>query len=162
MTKENLITVPVGTTLDEAREILHKHKVEKLLVVDRQFMLKGLITVKDIQKVIKYPYASKDALGRLRCGAAVGVGKETLDRAAALVAAHVDVLVVDTAHGHAQKVMDTVAELRHRFRTWTWWPVTWRRGRPRRILSGSASTVKVGIGAGRSARRESSRESACP
>jgi IMP dehydrogenase len=112
MTKENLITVPVGTTLDGAREILHRHKIEKLLVVDRHYMLKGLITVKDIQKVIKYPFASKDALGRLRVGAAVGVGKETMDRAAALVAAHVDVLVVDTAHGHAQKVMDTVSELR--------------------------------------------------
>ena len=112
MTKENLITVPVGTTLDGAREILHRHKVEKLLVVDRHYMLKGLITVKDIQKVIKYPFASKDALGRLRVGAAVGVGQETMDRAAALVAAHVDVLVVDTAHGHAQKVMDTVSELR--------------------------------------------------
>ena len=107
--------MPVGTTLDEAREILHKHKVEKLLVVDRQFMLKGLITVKDIQKVIKYPNACKDALGRLRVGAAVGVGKDTMERAEALVAAHVDVLVVDTAHGHSQRVLDTVAELRRRF-----------------------------------------------
>ena len=115
MTKENLITVPVGTTLDEAREILHRHKVEKLLVVDRHYMLKGLITVKDIQKVIKFPFASKDALGRLRVGAAVGVGKDALDRAAALVAAHVDALVVDTAHGHSQKVMDTVGEIRRRF-----------------------------------------------
>jgi IMP dehydrogenase len=149
MTKENLITVPVGTTLDEAREILHKHKVEKLLVVDRQFMLKGLITVKDIQKVIKYPFASKDALGRLRCGAAVGVGGDTLDRAAALVAANVDVLVVDTAHGHAQKVMDTVAELRHRFPG-----VDLVAGN---VATGQATTdlirlgvdaVKVGIGAG--------------
>ena len=149
MTKENLITVPVGTTLDEAREILHKHKVEKLLVVDRHFMLKGLITVKDIQKVIKYPNASKDALGRLRVGAAVGVGKETMDRAAALVAAHVDVLVVDTAHGHAQKVMDTVAELRHRFPD-----VDLVAGN---VATGQATTdlirlgvdaVKVGIGAG--------------
>jgi len=115
MTKENLITVPVGTTLDEAREILHRHKVEKLLVVDREYRLKGLITVKDIQKVIKYPNACKDSLGRLRAGAAVGVGKDTMDRAAALVAAHVDVLVVDTAHGHSQKVLDTVKEIRHRF-----------------------------------------------
>ena len=115
MTQENLITVPVGTTLDEAREILHRHKVEKLLVVDQQFRLKGLITVKDIQKVIKYPNACKDALGRLRVGAAVGVGKDTLERAEALVAAHVDVLVVDTAHGHSQKVLDTVQEMRRRF-----------------------------------------------
>src|SRR5256712_10398572 len=78
MTKENLITVPVGTTLDEAREILHPHKVEKLLVVDKDYRLKGLITVKDIQKMIKYPVACKDALGRLRCGAAIGVAKASL------------------------------------------------------------------------------------
>jgi IMP dehydrogenase len=112
MTRERLITVPVGTTLDEAREILHRHKVEKLLVVDQDFMLKGLITVKDIQKMIKYPSASKDALGRLRAGAAIGVGRDAPERAAALVAAHVDVLVVDTAHGHSQGVLDTVRQLR--------------------------------------------------
>ena len=104
MTKHNLITVPIGTTLDEAREILHQKKVEKLLVVDRDFRLKGLITVKDIQKAIKYPSAAKDSLGRLRVGAAVGIARDTLERAEALVAAHVDVLVVDTAHGHAQGV----------------------------------------------------------
>src|SRR5918911_1627386 len=115
MTHENLITVPVGTTLDAAREILHQHKVEKLLVVDREFRLKGLITVKDIQKAVKYPYASKDSLGRLRCGAAIGVAKDTMDRAEALVAAHVDVLVVDTAHGHSQGVLDMVARIRKRF-----------------------------------------------
>jgi IMP dehydrogenase len=115
MTRENLITVPVGTTLDQARAILHRHKIEKLLVVDSQFRLKGLITVKDIQKVIKYPAASKDALGRLRVGAAVGVGKDAITRAEALVAAHVDVLVIDTAHGHSQKVLDAVKELRRRF-----------------------------------------------
>src|SRR6188768_712410 len=115
MTRENLITVPVGTTLDAAREILHKHKVEKLLVVDRDFRLKGLITVKDIQKAVKYPSASKDALGRLRCGAAVGTARDTLDRADALVAANVDVLVVDTAHGHSQGVLDMVKRIRQRF-----------------------------------------------
>src|ERR687897_2542715 len=109
MTREDLITVPVGTTLDAAREILHQHKVEKLLVVDRDYRLKGLITVKDIQKAIKYPNASKDSLGRLRCGAAIGVAKDTLERAEALVAAGVDVLVVDTAHGHSQGVLDMVA-----------------------------------------------------
>src|SRR5258707_2131071 len=86
MTKEHLITVPVGTTLDAAREILHEHKVEKLLLVDRDLRLKGLITVKDIQKAVRYPNASKDSLGRLRCGAAVGVAKDTLERAEALVA----------------------------------------------------------------------------
>src|SRR3954470_15458933 len=97
MTRENLITVPVGTTLDAAREILHKHKVEKLLVVDRDYRLKGLITVKDIQKAVKYPNASKDSLGRLRVGAAVGTAKDAMERAAALVHAGVDVMVVDTA-----------------------------------------------------------------
>jgi IMP dehydrogenase len=115
MTKEHLITVPVGTTLDEARRILHKHKVEKLLVVDRAFRLKGLITVKDIQKAVKYPNASKDSLGRLRVGAAIGTARDTLARAEALVAANVDVLVVDTAHGHSQGVLDIVQQVRRRF-----------------------------------------------
>ncbi|MEZ5290085.1 MAG: IMP dehydrogenase [Vicinamibacterales bacterium] len=115
MTKDQLITVPVGTTLDEAREILHRHKVEKLLVVDHAFRLKGLITVKDIQKAIKYPNACKDSLGRLRCAAAVGTAQNTVERAEALVAAHVDVIVIDTAHGHSQGVLDIVKELRRRF-----------------------------------------------
>jgi IMP dehydrogenase len=115
MTHEDLITVPVGTTLDAARQILHEHKVEKLLVVDHDFRLKGLITVKDIQKAVKYPLASKDSLGRLRCGAAVGIARDTIDRAEALVAANVDVLVVDTAHGHSQSVLDMVRILRRRF-----------------------------------------------
>jgi IMP dehydrogenase len=115
MTRDPLFTVPVGTTLDAAREILHRHKVEKLLVVDRDFRLKGLITVKDIQKAVKYPDASKDSLGRLRCGAAVGIARDTVDRADALVAANVDVLVVDTAHGHSQNVLDMVRQLRRRF-----------------------------------------------
>src|SRR5262245_21294992 len=112
MTKENLITVPVGTTLDQARERFHRHKVEKLLVVDADYRLQGLITVKHIQKLIKYPNACKDDLGRLRVGAAVGVSRDTVERAAALVAAHVDVLIVDTAHGHSQGVLDMVAKLR--------------------------------------------------
>src|SRR3954463_7593555 len=117
MTKDPLFTVPVGTTLDEAREILHEHKVEKLLVVDRHFRLKGLITVKDIQKAVKYPNACKDALGRLRCGAAIGVAKDAFDRARALVNAGVDVLVIDTAHGHSQGVIDVVARARGEFPT---------------------------------------------
>src|SRR5688572_29847036 len=115
MTRDPLFTVPVGTTLDEAREILHHREVEKLLVVDKDFRLKGLITVKDIQKAIKYPGACKDALGRLRCGAAMGTSKDALDRASALVAAGVDVLVVDTAHGHSQGVIDMVAQVRRQF-----------------------------------------------
>jgi IMP dehydrogenase len=115
MTKAPLFTVPVGTTLDEAREILHQHKVEKLLVVDKDYRLKGLITVKDIQKGIKYPNACKDALGRLRCGAAIGVSRDSFERAAALIAAGVDVLVIDTAHGHSQGVIDMVARVRREF-----------------------------------------------
>jgi IMP dehydrogenase len=112
MTKDNLVTVKEGTTLDEAKAILHEHKIEKLPVVDRDFRLKGLITVKDIQKMIRYPSACKDSLGRLRVGAAVGTGPETTDRARALVEAQVDLLVVDTAHGHSQGVLDTVSALR--------------------------------------------------
>ena len=115
MTRDKLITVPVGTTLQEAQTILHTHRVEKLLVVDKDFMLKGLITVKDIQKVITYPNASKDELGRLRVGGAVGIAKDTVERAEALVAAGADVLVVDTAHGHSQGVMTMVQQLRGRF-----------------------------------------------
>jgi IMP dehydrogenase len=107
MTKE-LITVPLGTSLKEAEKLFHKHKIEKLLMVDEKFHLKGLITYKDILKRIQYPYACKDDFGRLRVGAAIGVTAETLDRAKALVQAKVDVLVIDTAHGHSQRVMDTV------------------------------------------------------
>jgi IMP dehydrogenase len=149
MTRDPLFTVPVGTTLDAAREILHRHKVEKLLVVDRDFRLKGLITVKDIQKAVKYPNASKDSLGRLRCGAAVGIARDTTDRADALVAANVDVLVVDTAHGHSQNVLDMVRQLRRRF------PqvdlvagnVATAEGTEALIELG-VDAVKVGIGAG--------------
>ncbi|HKQ98029.1 MAG TPA: IMP dehydrogenase [Candidatus Polarisedimenticolia bacterium] len=115
MTRKDLVTVPVGTTLEEAKKILHKHKIEKLLVVDRENHLKGLITVKDIQKMIKYPNACKDALGRLRVGAAVGVGGDTRERARALVDARVDTLVVDTAHGHSTGVLETVKTLRADF-----------------------------------------------
>src|SRR5262247_1668087 len=115
MTREPLFTVPVGTTLDEAREFLHRHKVEKLLVVDKDYRLKGLITVKDIQKNIKYPNACKDALGRLRVGGAIGIAKDSIERARALVSAGVDVLVVDTAHGHSQMVIDMIARIRREF-----------------------------------------------
>jgi len=114
MTKENLITVPVGTTLDDAEAILHKHRVEKLLVVDEQYILKGLITVKDIQKRIKYPNAAKDAQGRLRVGAAVGATGDFLERAQELAKAKVDVIVVDTAHGHSTRVMEAVRILKEK------------------------------------------------
>jgi len=115
MTKENLITVPVGTTLEDAEKILHQHRVEKLLVVDESYALKGLITVKDIQKKIKYPNACKDAHGRLRVGAALGVTGDYLERAQELVRAKVDVLVVDTAHGHSTRVMEAVRTLKSKF-----------------------------------------------
>ncbi len=115
MTAENLVTVPKGTTLEQAKELLHKHRIEKLPVVDAQFRVVGLITVKDIQKQIKYPFACKDELGRLRVGAALGIAKDTLDRAAALVDARVDLLVVDTAHGHSEGVLQVIGTLRDKY-----------------------------------------------
>ncbi len=148
MTSENLITVPVGTTLDEAREVLHRHKIEKLPVVDADGYLKGLITVKDIQKRIDFPLATKDGQGRLRVGAAVGVGSDALERAEVLVAADVDVLVVDTSHGHSRSVIETVRRIKER------WDVDVVGGN---IATGHAvealaeagvDAVKVGIGPG--------------
>ncbi len=115
MTKENLITAPVGTGLEEAKEILHRHRIEKLPVVDEEFNLKGLITIKDIEKRSKYPNACKDVLGRLRVGAAVGVGPEGLERVPMLLKAGVDVLVVDTAHGHSSGVMDMLKTVKRRY-----------------------------------------------
>ncbi len=112
MTKENLITVPVGTTLEDAEAILHKHRVEKLLVVDKDYYLKGLITVKDIQKKLKYPNAAKDDQGRLRVGAAIGATGDFLERATELVERKVDVLCIDTAHGHSERVLDAVAAIK--------------------------------------------------
>ncbi len=112
MTKENLITVPVGTTLEEAELILHKHRVEKLLVVDDEYTLKGLITVKDIQKKIKYPNAAKDDQGRLRVAGAVGAGRDFMDRAKALVDAKVDILVIDSAHGHSEGVLNALKAIK--------------------------------------------------
>jgi len=114
MTRENLITVPVGTTLEEAERILHRHRIEKLLVVDEEYNLKGLITVKDIQKRLKYPNAAKDAQGRLRVGAAVGVTGDYLERAQELVRKKVDVIVVDSAHAHSERVMNAIRTLRRK------------------------------------------------
>src|ERR1700747_124138 len=113
MTKKNLITVPVGTTLEEAEKILHQHRVEKLLVVDDKYNLKGLITVKDIQKKLKYPNAAKDAQGRLRVGAALGSTGDYLERAQELVKKKVDVLAIDSAHGHQTRVLEAVAAIKH-------------------------------------------------
>ncbi|HEV2719695.1 MAG TPA: IMP dehydrogenase [Thermoanaerobaculia bacterium] len=115
MTKENLITVPVGTTLEQAREVLHHHRIEKLLVVDSNGDLKGLITVKDIQKARRYPQAAKDPLGRLRCGAAIGIGRDGLDRARALIDAKVDVVVIDSSHAHSAAVMETIKQFKKLF-----------------------------------------------
>ncbi|MCL6543071.1 IMP dehydrogenase [Roseiflexus sp.] len=115
MTTRNLITVPEGTTLEQAKEILHAHRIEKLLVVDRRGKLSGMITVKDIMKQIEYPNACKDAQGRLRVGAAIGASGDYLERADALVRVGVDVLAIDTAHGHAKGVLDAVVRLRERY-----------------------------------------------
>jgi IMP dehydrogenase len=112
MTKENLITVPVGTTLEQAEAILHKHRVEKLLVVDEHYNLKGLITVKDIQKKLKYPNSAKDRQGRLRVGAAIGATGDFFERAQELVARKVDVLAIDTAHGHTSRVSEAVKTIK--------------------------------------------------
>jgi IMP dehydrogenase len=110
-----LITVPIGTSLEEAEKLFHEHKIEKIMMVDESYHLKGLITYKDILKRTQYPGAAKDPLGRLRVGAAIGVGEDTLERAAALVAAKCDVLVVDNAHGHSRRVLDTVRMIRKEF-----------------------------------------------
>ncbi len=115
MTKDNLVTAPVGTTLAEAQQILHKHRIEKLPLVDDDFKLRGLITIKDIKKAKQYPLAAKDEKGRLRVGAAVGVGAQAKERARALVAAGVDALVLDTAHGHSAPVLDMVSWLKGEF-----------------------------------------------
>ena len=115
MTKDRLITVPVGTTLEAAKEILHKNRIEKLLVVDAHNNLKGLITIKDIEKMRKYPNSCKDSFGRLRVGAAIGPGKDREARTEALVQAGVDVLVVDTAHGHSQDVLEAIRDTKKNF-----------------------------------------------
>ncbi len=115
MTKENLVTVPAGTTLEEAKKILHERKIEKLLVVDKNYNLKGLITIKDIEKIKKYPSACKDSLGRLRTAAAVGISKETENRVAALLEAEADAIVIDTAHGYSKGVIDMIKYIKKNF-----------------------------------------------
>mgnify|MGYP006284894759 CR=1 FL=1 len=149
MTKEDLITVPVGTTLDEARRILHRHRIEKLLVVDDHYVLQGLITVKDILKRIEHPNTCEDNLGRLRVGAAVGTGEDLHDRAQALVEAEVDVLAIDAAHGHSRGVLEALERLR------SWFPdtdiiagnVVTAEG-TRALIERGADAVKVGVGPG--------------
>ncbi len=150
MTRDRLITVPVGTTLEQARDSLHRYKIEKLPVVDERGMLKGLITMKDIQKKLLYPQAAKDEFGRLRVGAAIGVGPDTDRRCEALIEEGVDVLVVDTSHAHSRMVLETIARVKDRF------------GKRAQLIAGNVVTaeatealiqagvdaVKVGIGAG--------------
>ncbi len=149
MTKENLVTAPVGTTLQEAEVVLEKHKIEKLPLVDSQGVLKGLITIKDIEKATLYPDAAKDQQGRLLAGAAVGVSSDTLKRAAALVEAEVDVLVVDTAHGHSRGVLETVAKLRKAYPDLCIVAGNVATGEgTQALIEAGADVVKVGIGPG--------------
>jgi len=149
MTKDKLVTVPPGTTLEEAKYHLHEHRIEKLLVVDDDYILKGLITIKDIEKVRKYPNACKDSLGRLRAGAAVGVGADLDERAAALVAAGVDLLVVDTAHGHSQGVIDTITQMRKNYPEIQLMAGNIATGAAARaLIDAGVDAVKVGIGPG--------------
>jgi IMP dehydrogenase len=148
MTSEGLVTVPVGTTLDEAREVLRRHRIEKLPVVDGGGYLKGLITVKDIQKRIQYPLATKDEQGRLRVAAAVGVGPDALERAAALVDEEVDVLVVDTSHGHSQMVADTVRRIKERFDVQVIAGNIGTYEATEALCDSGADAVKVGVGPG--------------
>lgn len=149
MTRENLITVPVGTTLEQAEEILHHHRVEKLLVVNDQYELKGLITVKDIQKKLKYPNASKDEQGRLLVGGAIGATGDYLERAAEMVRNRVDVLSIDSAHGHSSRVLEAVREVKKRFPD-----VDLLAGNvatydgARALIDAGADGIKVGIGPG--------------
>ncbi|MCX6628549.1 MAG: IMP dehydrogenase [Candidatus Solibacter sp.] len=149
MTKENLVTVSVGTTLEQAEAILHKHRVEKLLVVDEHFALKGLITVKDIQKKLKYPNSAKDSQGRLRVGAAVGATGDFLERAQELIARNVDVIAIDTAHGHSSRVMNAVKSIKHKFpevQLITGNVATYEGAKE--LISLGVDGVKVGIGPG--------------
>ncbi len=149
MTKENLVTVPPGTTLEEAKKHLHEHRIEKLLVVDDSYALQGLITIKDIEKVRKYPNACKDDMGRLRVGAAVGVGDDLEDRLERLVNAGVDAIIIDTAHGHSQGVIDAVAEARRNYPDLSLIAGNIATaGAAEALIKVGVNAVKVGIGPG--------------
>jgi len=149
MTKENLVTVKPGVDLDDAKELLHQHRIEKLLVVDEDFQLKGLITVKDIEKKIQYPFACKDERGRLRVGAAVGVGPDWEARVESLVRAGADLITVDTAHGHSKNVMDVVRQIRRRYPDLdvAGGNVATEEG-AQALIDAGVSAVKVGVGPG--------------
>lgn len=149
MTKENLVTAPVGTCLEIAKDILLENRIEKLPIVDDEYKLRGLITIKDIDNVINYPNAAKDNKGRLRCGAAVGVGVDTIDRVDALVKAGVDVITVDSAHGHSEGVINAVKRIRDRFSDLDIVAgniVT--KEAAKALIDAGANTVKVGVGPG--------------
>ena len=149
MTKDNLVTAPVGTTLEDAQKILMNHKIEKLPIVDDNGMLKGLITIKDIEKAVQYPNSARDAKGRLRCGAAIGVTDDVLDRAKALVDAQVDVLVLDSAHGHSANIINCVKKVKEAFPDT---PVIAGNiataEAAEALIQAGADCVKVGIGPG--------------
>lgn len=149
MTRQPLVTVPVGTTLDEAKSVLQKHRIEKLLVVDSDKRLKGLITVKDIQKAIKYPLAAKDDLGRLRVAAAIGVTGDYRERADALVQARADCIVIDTAHGHSGRVIEAVREMRRAYPDLQLVAGNVATGEATRdLISAGVDAVKTGVGPG--------------
>lgn len=149
MTKENLATAKVGITLEESKAILHERRIEKLLVVDEEGKLQGLITIKDIEKIKKYPHSCKDGLGRLRVGAAVGIGPDMEERIAGLVAAAVDVVVIDTAHGHSDKVVQAVGEMKEKFTELELVAgnVATAEG-TRALIDAGADAVKIGVGPG--------------
>lgn len=148
MTKERLITAPKGTTLEKAKKLLHEYKIEKLPIVDDDFNLSGLITIKDIEKIKKYPIACKDRLGRLRVGAAVGVGEEALHRVELLVKAGVDIIAIDTAHGHSKAVIDTLREIKKQFNIDVIAGNVATSEGARDLIKAGADAIKVGIGPG--------------
>lgn len=149
MTKENLVTVKEGISLEESKKILHKHKIEKLLVVDKDYNLKGLITIKDIEKMRKYPYSSKDHLGRLRVGAAIGVSADRDQRVDALLKAGCDVIIIDTAHGHSKNVIESIREVKKNFKNIELIAgnVATKEGCEALIKAG-CDAVKIGVGPG--------------
>ena len=149
MTKDHLVTAPEGTTLPEAQEILLRYKIEKLTLVDKDNVLKGLITIKDIEKATKYPNSAKDARGRLICGAAIGVTKDARDRAAALLAAGADFLVLDSAHGHSQNILNKIHEIKNAFPECQLIAGNSATGEAAQdLISAGADAIKVGIGPG--------------
>lgn len=148
MTKDRLITAPVGTTLEKAKKLLHEYKIEKLPIVDDDFNLKGLITIKDIEKKRKYPNACKDRLGRLRVGAAIGVGEEALHRAELLIKSGVDIIAIDTAHGHSKAVIETIREIKKRFDIDVIAGNIATADGAEDMIKAGADAIKVGIGPG--------------